>query len=257
MKRILVVTMMAFLSFSLLTNASTPHRKLIRDLCLMSYNTHNCIGMDKKMDFERIAKVISNVAPDVVALQELDSMTTRNKGVYTLQELAKLTNMNYIYAPAINYAGGRYGIGMLLKEKPIKITRMPLPGREEPRMLLIVEFKKYVMMATHFSLTEEDQKTSAEIILTQTKSLAKLNKPIFLAGDMNSVPSSAPQKILHKTFQPLTDSTWLTYEDICIDYIYGYIDSRFQYNVKQKQIIDDKIASDHRPIYIRIDVSKR
>lgn len=254
-KSVLMTILLLSLSFSI--KAATPQRRVVSNLCIMSYNTHNCIGMDGKMDFGRIAKVISDVAPDVVALQELDSATTRNKGVYSLQELAKLTKMNYIYGPAIDYAGGRYGIGMLSKEKPIKVIRMPLPGREESRMLLIVEFKKYVLMATHFSLTEEDQKTSANMILAQAKILGKLHKPIFLAGDMNSVPTSEPQKILRKDFQPFTDSAWQTCEGTCIDYIYGCTNSHFKYSVKQKQMVEEKMASDHYPVFIRIGVSRR
>lgn len=61
---------------------------------ILSYNVHNCIGMDKVCNYQRIAKVISQTSPDIVALQELDSVTVRNKGVYALGELEKLTGMH-------------------------------------------------------------------------------------------------------------------------------------------------------------------
>ncbi len=38
----------------------------------MSYNTHSCVGKDGKSIPLRIAEVISNQKPDIVALQELD-----------------------------------------------------------------------------------------------------------------------------------------------------------------------------------------
>src|SRR5690606_25634562 len=41
-------------------------------LRVMTYNVHSCIGMDGKLDPERIARVIARARPDVVALQELD-----------------------------------------------------------------------------------------------------------------------------------------------------------------------------------------
>jgi endonuclease/exonuclease/phosphatase family metal-dependent hydrolase len=44
----------------------------------MSYNIRNAVGMDNTADYRRIADVITNTAPDVVALQELDSVTTRS-----------------------------------------------------------------------------------------------------------------------------------------------------------------------------------
>ena len=42
---------------------------------VMSYNVRHCAGMDMVMDYDRTAAVISKQQPDVVALQELDSMS--------------------------------------------------------------------------------------------------------------------------------------------------------------------------------------
>lgn len=46
-------------------------------------------------------------------------------------------------------------------------------------MLLIVEYEKYIFLATYFSLTPADQETSAEMIL---KEIASMKKPVFMAG---------------------------------------------------------------------------
>lgn len=50
-------------------------------LKLMSYNIRNGIGIDNIQDIGRIAQVILREAPDLVALQELDSATLRVDGV--------------------------------------------------------------------------------------------------------------------------------------------------------------------------------
>ena len=47
-------------------------------LKLMSYNVRNAKGMDGIRNIQRVANVIIIEAPDVVAVQELDSMTTRS-----------------------------------------------------------------------------------------------------------------------------------------------------------------------------------
>lgn len=47
-------------------------------LRLMTYNIKNANGMDDVCDFQRIADVINHIHPEVVALQELDSMTHRS-----------------------------------------------------------------------------------------------------------------------------------------------------------------------------------
>ena len=122
---------------------------------ILSYNVHNCIGMDKEYNYRRIANVISQTSPDIVALQELDSVTVRNKGIHALGELEKLTGMHGTYAAAIPFQGGSYGIGILSREIPIKYKIIPMPGREEKRTLIIAEFKDYVFCATHQSLTPE------------------------------------------------------------------------------------------------------
>ena len=57
-------------------------------LKLMSYNIRNAKGMDNVRNVQRIANVINNEAPDVVAVQELDSMTTRSNQTYVLAEVA-------------------------------------------------------------------------------------------------------------------------------------------------------------------------
>lgn len=250
---ILCLCLFSALSAQRTKNIAHPNSS---NLCIMSYNTHNCIGTDHQMNMERIANVIKQVKPDIVALQELDSVTTRNNEIYTLAMIAQYTGMEYSYAPSIKYRGGKYGIGILSKEKPMHVTRIPLPGREEKRMLIIAEFPKYIFCATHFSLTEDDQKTSADIIAEQLNKLGKITKPVFLAGDMNSVPSSVPQLMIRLNFQPLTDSTWQTCEGKCIDYIYGYKSNGYCYKVIEKQVIDEETASDHRPISVVVRASR-
>jgi endonuclease/exonuclease/phosphatase family metal-dependent hydrolase len=219
---------------------------------IMSYNTHNFVGMDNQRDYRRIANVINDAAPDVVAIQEADSVTQRSEGVYTLQEVAKLTSMEPVYAPAIDFQGGKYGIGILAKEKPLKVRRIPLPGREESRMLLMVEFEKYVFACTHFSLTPEDRLASVDVINAAVKGIAK---PLLLAGDMNSAPSSATQIALRETFVTLSDTSSYTFPatnpDRCIDYIYGYKNNH-TYTVLRQQVVDEPVASDHLPLFVDV-----
>ena len=59
-------------------------------LKLMSYNIKNANGMDNVCNFQRIANVINNTSPDVVAIQEVDSMTNRSGQKYVLGEMVIL-----------------------------------------------------------------------------------------------------------------------------------------------------------------------
>lgn len=122
-------------------------------LRLMTYNIKNATGMDGVCDFQRIANVINNASPDVVAVQEVDSVTNRSNQKYVLGEIAERTQMYACFAPAIDYDGGKYGIGLLSKKAPVHLQTIALPGREEARALILAEFEDYIYCCTHLSLT--------------------------------------------------------------------------------------------------------
>ncbi|RHJ95008.1 endonuclease/exonuclease/phosphatase family protein [Parabacteroides bouchesdurhonensis] len=218
-------------------------------LRIMSYNIRNAKGMDDMTNYQRVADVINQIHPNVVAVQEIDSVTGRSGGNDVLRELAERTLMFRTYAPAINYDGGRYGIGVLSKEKPINSRYLPLPGREEARVLLAVEFEKYIFCCTHLSLTPEDQILSLPII----RQLAKeANKPFFIAGDWNATPTSSLLADIQKDFTIITNPKQLTFPadvpDCCLDYIAIYKTTNLPITCLSSHVCNEPVASDHRPV---------
>ncbi|MDD4778180.1 MAG: SGNH/GDSL hydrolase family protein [Fermentimonas sp.] len=225
---------------------------------LMSYNIRNARGMDEVIDYQRIADVINKVNPDIIAIQEIDSVTARSNGVYVLDVLAEKTMLHPTYAAAIDYNGGKYGIGILSKEKPLSIKRIPLPGREEPRMLLIVEMDDYYFACTHFSLNSEDRLKSVDIIMDEAEKLNP-DKPFFLAGDINATPDSDVLKEFNKLFTSLVSPDQFTIPannpDKCIDYIFGYTGRGEWKLLEERGVIAESVASDHRPLFADIRIS--
>lgn len=242
------------LLFSLLipVNGQSTSPKEENSLRIMSYNVRNCKGMDNIIDYQRVADVINKLTPDVVAIQELDSATQRNNGVYSLGELAKRTLMHATYSPAIDFQSGKYGIGILSKEKPVRYKTIHLPGKEERRALLIVEFDAYVVCCTHFSLTQDDQLASVSIL---RNALEGIQKPVFLAGDMNSTYDSAVQIAMRERFIPLNNYNQPTFPSEkpseCIDFIYNF-NNNIACTVLQKQVISEPVASDHLPLFVDV-----
>lgn len=220
-------------------------------LRFMSYNIRIGIGMDEVIDLKRVAEVINRLKPDCVALQEVDSVTERVGWIDQATELARLTGMNPIFAPAIDRSKGRYGIAMLTREKPISIKRFPLPGDEEKRMFVIAEFEDYMLCSTHFSLVEKDRNTSACILIRE---LVGSNKPVLVGGDFNSRPNSQPIGMLKSRFTLLSDDKFLTFPSnkprVCLDYIWGL--NGFKYSISQVGCIAESMASDHLPIFIDV-----
>lgn len=222
-------------------------------LKLMSYNIKNANGMDNVCNFQRIANVINNTSPDVVAIQEVDSMTNRSGQKYVLGEIADRTQMHGYFAPAIDYDGGKYGIGLLTKQVPLRLQTLPLPGREEARTLILAEFADYIYCCTHMSLTEEDRMKSLELVKAFTSSSTK---PLFLAGDMNAEPESGFIKELQKDFQILSNPKQHTFPapdpKETIDYIATLKQNAKGFAVISAKVINEPMASDHRPILVEL-----
>ena len=227
-------------------------------LKLMSYNIKNANGMDNVCNFQRIANVINNTSPDVVAIQEVDSMTNRSGQKYVLGEIAERTQMHGYFAPAIDYDGGKYGIGLLTKQVPLRLQSLPLPGREEARTLILAEFTDYIYCCTHMSLTEEDRMKSLELVKAFTSSSTK---PLFLAGDMNAEPESGFIKELQKDFQILSNPKQHTFPapdpKETIDYIATLKQNAKGFAVISAKVINEPMASDHRPILVELRTAEK
>jgi len=238
-----------FLALILLGIALTAIGQERPQLQVMSYNVRHCAGMDWVIDYDRTAAVIEQQQPDVVALQEIDSVTGRSGHRDQLVELASRTQYNSVFGAAIDFDGGKYGVGILTREFPVSWRRIPLPG-EEPRVLLVVELKDYVVACTHLDLNQEQRLESALIIVEEAQ---RWKKPFILAGDWNDTPDS---ELLHAmtSFFTLLSGDAPTYPadepTECIDYVSVYND--WSIEVLESYVINEPQASDHRPLVVTI-----
>ncbi len=251
--------------------AQTNTSKQSHQLRVASYNIQHGVGMDQKLDYKRIADVLHGINPDVVAVQEVDSMTRRTDNTYSLGEIADHMSYYASYAPAISFDGGKYGIGILSRKRPIRLEQHALPGREEARTLLVAEFDDYVFAATHLSLTEADLMASLSIIKDIAK---KCSKPFIIAGDLNALPDSPFIKQLEKKFYICNHKgkSWPADDPKeCLDYIAVYKrhndahqpktgkkgKKKHRQNVGEPAVmlhseVVNTLASDHRPIFTDI-----
>lgn len=250
MKKTLLVSIFSLLLFHIGAQ-SFPQRENTHRL--MSYNIHHAKGMDNKIDVERIGRLIMNVNPEVVGLQEVDSVMVRSGNIDILQLLAAQTGMHATFGYSILHDGGKYGNGMLTKEKPLAVKKIALPGAKEARTALIVELNRYVVVNTHLSLTNEEQLESVKII---TKAVEKYDKPVFLMGDLNATPDSEPMTYLQEKWQYLSNTKQLTSPSVnprsTIDYVLGFTAKGQTYAKYRAHVIDEQVASDHRPLFVDI-----
>ena len=220
-------------------------------LKVMSYNVRHCAGMDMIVDYDRTAAVITQQQPDVVALQELDSMTGRSGRHNQLGELASRTQYYPVFGSAIDYDGGKYGVGILTREQPVSTRSIPLPG-EEPRVLLVVELKNYVLACTHLDLEEEQRLASVPLIVEEAQ---HWQKPFILAGDWNDTPDSELMQEMTKHFT-IHSGDNPTYPadkpQECIDYIASF--KELPSITLEYSVIDEPAASDHRPLVVKLQL---
>ena len=199
-------------------------------LKLMTYN----LRFGELASMQQIGEYIASENPDIVAIQECDWATKRERavhqnGVKFVNELAYHTGMFGIYGKSINYAGGYYGIGLLSKYPILSYERVLLPndGKTEQRTLLIADVELPNGKVITFVNTHLEVKT-AEMRIEQVRFINEYLKDcpnqIFLAGDMNATPDSEEMALLRKDWKDLTDRVF-TYHtskpEIKIDYIYS------------------------------------
>jgi endonuclease/exonuclease/phosphatase family metal-dependent hydrolase len=169
-------------------------------LRVMTYNVHSCVGMDGKIDAERIARVIARARPDVVALQELDVGRARTFGVDQAHQIARYLRMAFHFHPAIAVEEERYGDAILthLPHRLVKAGVLPgLAGkpRLEPRgaVWLAIELngREVQVINTHLGLDQRERAAQVEALLgPDWLGNAQCRAPLILCGDLNASPSS-------------------------------------------------------------------
>ena len=250
--------------------AENPYKdgygRLPNSIRLATYNTHRCEGWETQTNVDRAnynntAKVISLIDPDVIALQELDKITTWHPHDQ-LQELADRTGMKPYYCKTIDYRGGDYGIGILSKREPLRTVSGDLPGTEA-RKFFLAEFDDYIFIATHLCHLETTNRAqSVEIINAYiAANYASYTKPIFLAGDFNESNMSSEMMVKLKEKWEIISTSSNTFMNTAtpkrIDYIVLYKGNKAACEVLGTAVpsydeINVNKVSDHLPVLVDI-----
>ncbi len=239
--------------------ASTPARHVVR---VLSYNIHHGEGSDGVIDLQRIARVILDQDPDIVALQEVDVRTERASGVDQAEVLARLTGMEKAFVAAMRYQGGLYGEAVLsrLPILDIAVHRLPNPLGGEPRVILDVELRlgdglsSITVLATHLDHEFPGNRAAATEYIDRYL-VAEEPGPTLLIGDLNSTPDSVPmQKLWRRWRDASARDPAPTYPALApdrkLDYVLYLPEERWQ--VIDCQVIEEVQASDHRPLLVTI-----
>jgi endonuclease/exonuclease/phosphatase family metal-dependent hydrolase len=238
----------------------------------MTYNAHSCLGIDGKLSPRRIARVISRLNPDVVALQELDVGRHRTQNADQAKIIAECLHMNYHFHPAIQVEEEAYG-DCILSRLPMRLVRSgTLPrlqdaSRREPRgavwAAVEVGGRTIHVVNTHLGLNARERLLQIETLLGDGW-LGQIDpsEPLVLCGDFNASPRSVVWKMCSRRYHDVQTSlshhsprcTWLSHcPFVRIDHIFVSPPLR----VIRVDVGGDylcRVASDHRPLLAELSL---
>lgn len=241
----------------------------LRVLC---YNIHYGQGMDGKYDVARLAEVIKKVKPDLVALQEIDVGVERSGREHQIRRLGELTGMASRYGPTQHYQGGLYGNGVLSRLPILDVVIHPLPYTEAteklvtyPRGCIAVtvrgpDGKPLRFISTHFQHNVPEDRLAEAKAINRLFAEGEDQTSTILCGDMNATPDSEPMKELHKKWtnainDPAAPSAPSRNPRSRIDYILYRPEKAFR--ILKTEVIDETMASDHRPVFAVFELHSR
>ncbi len=229
---------------------------------VLSYNIHHAEGTDGKLDLPRIAKIITSVEPDLVALQEIDFKTDRTGGVDQAAALAKRTGLHVASGDNIDYGNGRYGNAILSRWPIVEHKNHPLPNDGgEQRGVLMTRINPgngqshISFFGTHLDHRQpEGERLASAAFINQL--VAEDDRPAILAGDLNAVPTSETLKRFESEWtnptaaRPLPTIPSKTPQRQ-IDYVLCRPVEGWR--MIEAKVLDEPAASDHRPLLVVLE----
>ena len=235
-------------------------------LKVATYNIHKCIGIDRRRSVDRIARVIREIDPDIIALQEVVSEQVRGQD-YTERDqaraLADRLGMKLLMGPAIESDSHVYG--------NVVLTRLDVVGhdnydiscqRREPRACMRVDVhlgddRLLHFYNTHLGTTYSERcEQSRRLVKSEILKASHPEHPQVLVGDFNDWFQGTPSRVLGDHLYDLTRRMRPTYPLgvplLRLDRIY------VNHHVRCRRVAAHtsplaRVASDHVPIVAVID----
>ncbi|MBB4184596.1 endonuclease/exonuclease/phosphatase family metal-dependent hydrolase [Sinorhizobium terangae] len=173
-----------------------------RRIRFLTYNVHSCFGTDRKLDPARIAAVINECRPDIIALQEVDVGRARSGGIDQAHMISAHLQMQAEFHPALHLKDEKYGDAVLTALPMRLVKAAALPSVGEPRGALWVEVDladvKLQVFVTHLGLRGSERVRQATTLLGPgwLGGINQREAPVVLAGDLNATARSASYRLV-------------------------------------------------------------
>jgi endonuclease/exonuclease/phosphatase family metal-dependent hydrolase len=224
---------------------------------IMSWNIHGGVGPDRSFNLSRIVERVRFHAPDIIAIQEIDSRRKAADTKSAFEFLAAALGPHSTEARLITAPDGDYGHAVVSRWPLSKTVLHDVSvGRREPRAaiettIMTAQGPLY-LVAAHLGLGSRERRRQVELLCKLTR--ASSDRTVVL-GDFNdwaqhgsvrrALADAMPQCTHHKTFP-----AWLPL--LSLDRIYCRPSCLL---VRSWTDPDARHASDHLPIIADVDLS--
>ncbi|MFD0893756.1 endonuclease/exonuclease/phosphatase family protein [Luteolibacter ambystomatis] len=241
-------------------------------LKVVTYNVHSCRGIDGKVRPERIARVINQLDPDVVALQEVDVHRLRTGHADQALAIARHLRMEHSFYSVLEEGSEGYGIAVFSKQ-PFEIQRSALLTQaargKEARGAIWIKLPAsdgrpaVHFINTHFGLARRERIIQAgELLGDEWLGAVAKDEPAILCGDFNSVPSSRVWQRLNERLPAASQGrtgqvarpTFPAHRPLLrLDHVFASSDLEVE-NVIIPSTPTSAVASDHLPLCVEFKI---
>ncbi|MEO5825648.1 MAG: endonuclease/exonuclease/phosphatase family protein [Gemmatimonadales bacterium] len=233
-------------------------------LDVVSYNIRHGQGMDDRVDLQRTAAVLLAQTPDIVALQEVDDRVQRSGRVDQARELGRLLGLKHAFGAFMDFQGGRYGMATLSRFPILSSWSIALPDGSEPRIALATEIElpnraRIVAVNVHFDWLDDDNDRYRQAVAL-ARVLDTLSLPYIVLGDFNDQRNSRTLRIFQdmavELRKPSDDRFTFSSTNPTKEIDHVFVGPERPWRIGRIAVIDEKVASDHRPLIATIEHTK-
>lgn len=242
---------------------------------VMTYNIHSCVNVYGRENPAAIARIISLLDPDAVALQEVEAMGPHMNYRNQAEWLADRLGMQYHFYPLRKSRWGRFGSAVLSKYSMSVVKSRVFPGSStsqirEPRGAIWVRFLTRMgsinLINTHLSLRVQERLYQIRHLLgSDWLGGIGRDEPAVLCGDFNAGSRSLLYRVVSSRY---TDAQvqarkkgypkptfFSLYPVLRLDHIF------VSKHLSSEEVIvplnfDARKASDHLPVWARLSLKE-
>lgn len=158
-----------------------------RRVTVATYNVHQWIGTDGVLDSSRVLRVIRELQPDVIGLQEV-TFSPAGEPAAGKDYLSAATEFEVILGPTFFRENVHFGNVLLTKHRVFEVRRVDLSvDKREPRGALDVDMELHGAsvrtIVTHFGLRAAERRRQGEKLLKMLA--AGPSNFVIIMGDFN------------------------------------------------------------------------